>query len=141
MELDTTLQHYGNQHYYTTTLREVALLTYRISLLQDTGYLTTNDKVLLTTETLQYYYDDMTGIKTTPVNQSSEYKMENLSHWIKLDICQSHLNYKDMTYILLLLYDTRRVTLGIMSLITKIENHQLAMNKRMAIMHMHILYA
>ena len=69
----------------TTTLQHYRLQG--VALLQDTShyYRIPNDKVLLrpySTTTMIY----MTGIKTTPVNQSSEYKMENLSHWIKLDI-------------------------------------------------------
>ncbi len=76
----------------------------------------------------------MTGIKTIPVNQSSEYKMENLSHCLdKIGHLLEPSKYKNMTYY----YMTHGASHSARNRnnVTKIENHQLAMNKRMAIMH------
>ena len=54
----------------------------------------------------------MTGIKTTPVNQSSEYKMENFKSLDKIGHLLEPSKYKDMTYYYMT-HGTRRVTLRI----------------------------
>jgi hypothetical protein len=81
----------------------------------------------------------MTENKTTPVNQSSKYKMENISHWIKigylLEPSKRSVGYKDMMTHGNFTGQSEdiRYCSSPRNNVNRIENHQLGINERMVI--------